>query len=95
MVRTFGMKDTIKLIGVIVPLLAWGFAAEAQQAAKVWKIGVLVSSSPSVNASRDRALRQGLRELGYEEGKNIVMEYRYAEGKVDRLPELARDLVEQ
>jgi putative tryptophan/tyrosine transport system substrate-binding protein len=93
--RTFGMKATIKLIGVVVPLLAWGFAAEAQQPAKLWKIGVLVSSSPSVNASRDRALRQGLRELGYEEGKNIVMEYRYAEGKVDRLPELARDLVEQ
>jgi putative ABC transport system substrate-binding protein len=48
-----------------------------------------------VNAARDEALRQGLRDLGYEEGKNIAMEYRYAEGKTDRLNKLARELVEQ
>src|SRR5439155_25477801 len=69
------------------------FAAEPP--GKVWKIGNLVSSTPSVNAPRDEALRQRLRELGYEEGKNIVMEYKYAEGKVDRLPQLARELVEE
>jgi len=63
--------------------LVAGTFAEAQQAAKVWRIGVLVSSSASLNASRDDALRQGLREMGYVEGKNIIMEYRYAEGKLD------------
>ncbi|MGZ9262412.1 MAG: ABC transporter substrate binding protein, partial [Candidatus Binatia bacterium] len=64
------------------------------QPAKVWKIGVLVSSSQALNAARDEALRQGLRDLGYEVGKNIVMEYRYGEGKTDRLAALARELVE-
>jgi len=68
--------------------------AEAQQPAKVAKIGVLVSSSQALNAPRDEALRQGLRGLGYVEGQNIIMEYRYAEGKLDRLPVLARELVE-
>lgn len=70
-------------------------SVNAQQPAKIWKVGVLVSSSPSVNASRDEALRQGLRELGYVEGQNLAMEYRYAEGKLDRLPQLARELVEE
>jgi putative tryptophan/tyrosine transport system substrate-binding protein len=68
---------------------------DGQEPAKIWKIAVLASGSPSVNASRDEALRQGLRALGYEEGKNIVIESRYAEGKLERLPELARQLVEQ
>jgi putative ABC transport system substrate-binding protein len=76
-------------------LLALCRPVDAQQTAKTWKIGVLVSSSPSINAARDEALRQGLRELGYIEGKNLSMEYRYGEGKVDRLPQLARELVEQ
>jgi ABC-type uncharacterized transport system substrate-binding protein len=74
-------------------LLALSFPADAQQPAKVWRIGVLVSSSPSLNASRDEALRQGLHEIGYVEGKNIIMEYRYAVGKLDRLSELAADLM--
>jgi len=74
-------------------LLALSFPADAQEPAKVWRIGVLVSSSPSLNASRDEALRQGLHEIGYVEGKNIIMEYRYAEGKLDRLSDLAADLV--
>jgi putative ABC transport system substrate-binding protein len=85
--------------GIVFSLSALLFAlcssAEAQQPAKTWKIGVLVSSNAAVNESRDEALRQGLRELGYEEGKNIVIEHRYAEGKTDRLPQLARELVEQ
>src|SRR5215475_8379184 len=74
-------------------LFALCISAGAQEPAKVWRIGVLVSSSASLNASRDDAFRQGLREMGYVEGKNIVMEYRYAEGKLDRLSELAADLV--
>jgi putative tryptophan/tyrosine transport system substrate-binding protein len=70
-------------------------AVNAQQETKIRKIGVLVSSSPSLNAARDEALRQGLRDQGYIEGQNIVIEYKYAEGKLDRLPQLARELVEQ
>jgi putative ABC transport system substrate-binding protein len=88
------MKHIIGLLGVFVILAASGVVALAQQPAKVAKIGVLVSSSQALNAPRDEALRQGLRGLGYVEGQNIVMEYRYAEGKLDRLPVLARELVE-
>ena len=67
----------------------------AQQPARVWKLGVLVSSTEALNKSRDEGLRQGLRELGYEEGKNIAFEYRFGEGKTERLAPLARELVEQ
>jgi len=88
------MKKPIIGLALCAMLLALGFIAEAQQPTKIWKIGVLISSSPALNKSRDEALRQGLQQLGYIEGKNIVMEYRYAEGKMDRLPQLARELVE-
>jgi len=70
-----------------------GAVAQAQQPTKVPRIGFLSSSSPSTNAARTEAFRQGLRELGYVEGKNIVIEYRSAEGKLDRLPALAAELV--
>ncbi len=74
-------------------ILALCFPAEAQQAAKTWKIGVLASGTEAQNKSRDDALRQGLRDFGYEEGKNIVMDYKYAEGKPERLAQLAKELV--
>jgi ABC-type uncharacterized transport system substrate-binding protein len=67
--------------------------AHAQQPKKIPHIGFLSGVSPSVNAARVEAFRQGLRELGYVEGKNIVTEYRFAEGKLDRLPSLASELV--
>jgi putative ABC transport system substrate-binding protein len=95
MMKASWMKNIVRVVGVVVGLLASSAVANAQQAGKVWKIGVLVSSSQAVNAPRDEALRQGLRDLGYEEGKNIVMEYRYAEGTTDRLNQLARELVDQ
>ena len=95
MVKASWMQNILRVAGIVVGLLAGVTGASAQQAGKVWKIGVLVSSSQAVNAARDEALRQGLRDLGYEEGKNIVMEYRYAEGATDRLNQLARELVEQ
>src|SRR5262245_44295073 len=66
---------------------------EAQQPTKVPRIGFLIGTFPSANAARIEAFRQGLRELGYVEGKNIVVEYRWAEGKFDRLPDLAAELV--
>ena len=74
-------------------LLAPCSAVEAQQSTKVPRIGYLNAVSPSTGSDRIEALRQGLRELGYVEGKNIVIEYRYAEGKLDRLPALAAELV--
>jgi putative ABC transport system substrate-binding protein len=74
-------------------LLVVCFPVQAQQAAKVWKIGVLVSTSRALNATREDSLWQGLRQLGYVEGKNVAMEYRYADGQLDRLPQLAADLV--
>ena len=89
------MKRQIVLFALVAVLIPFFPAFAAEPPGKVWKIGNLVSSTPSVNAPRDEALRQRLRELGYEEGKNIVMEYKYAEGKVDRLAQLARELVEE
>jgi putative ABC transport system substrate-binding protein len=74
-------------------LLALPFPAWAQQPAKIPRLGFLPGGSPSSAAPFTKAFRQGLRELGYVEGKNIVIEYRYTEGKLDRLPALLADLV--
>ena len=85
----------IKYLGRFV--LALGFLttvylAQAQQPTKIPRIGYLVGF-PSSASARNEAFRQGLRELGYVEGKNIVIEWRSAEGKLDRLPALAAELV--
>jgi putative ABC transport system substrate-binding protein len=74
-------------------LFALCASADAQQPTKVPRIGFLTGVSPATNSARHEAFRQGLRELGYVEGKNIVIEYRSAEGKLDRLPALAAELV--
>src|SRR5258708_4334569 len=66
---------------VAAMLLAVAVLAEAQQAKKVPRIGYLLANFPTTSPARREAFRQGLRELGYVEGKNIVIEYRYAEGK--------------
>ena len=73
-------------------LLALGSPVKAQPATKIPRIGFLGGTFPSANWARIEAFRQGLRELGYVEGKNIVIEYRWAEGKFDRLPDLAAEL---
>jgi putative ABC transport system substrate-binding protein len=67
--------------------------AQAQQPARIPRIGMLIAASGSSFSARVEAFRQRLRELGYVEGKNIVIEYRYAEGKRERVPDLAADLV--
>ena len=74
-------------------VLALGAMAQAQQAAKVPRVGFLGTASPSAVLARVEAFRQGLRELGYVEGKSILIEYRWAEGKLDRMPDLAAELV--
>jgi putative ABC transport system substrate-binding protein len=73
-------------------LLAAPLAAQAQQAGKVYRIGFLFYGSPGPAPELD-AFRQGLREFGYVEGQNIAIEYRFASGKVERLPALAAELV--
>jgi putative tryptophan/tyrosine transport system substrate-binding protein len=76
-----------------IVILASTHLAKAQQPKKVPRIGYLGATSLSASLDRTEAFRQGLRELGYVEGKNIVIEWRYAEGKLDRLPALAAELV--
>jgi putative ABC transport system substrate-binding protein len=86
-------KAAVLSILVAVVLLALCVSADAQQPKKLPLIGFLIASSPSPVAARLEAFRQALRELGYVEGKSIVIEYRWAEGKVDRLPDLAAQLI--
>jgi putative ABC transport system substrate-binding protein len=73
--------------------LAWAGAVRAQAPPTVRRIGLFSQTSPSVTAPSYQAFRLGLRDLGWIEGKNISIEYRYAEGRHDRLPDLAADLV--
>ena len=73
--------------------VVWPLAAHAQQAGKVPRIGFLSLTSPSDRRPLLDAFRQRLRELGWVEGQNIVIDYRYAEDRVDRLPDLAAELV--
>jgi putative ABC transport system substrate-binding protein len=81
------------IVAIAVAFAMCGAVAQAQQAKKVPRIAYLTGNSPSTNVARIEAFRQGLRELGYVEGKNIIIEWRYAEGKADRLPALAAELV--
>jgi ABC-type uncharacterized transport system substrate-binding protein len=87
------MKKKITVLTLCALLCALCFAASAQQPKKVPRIGFLSMSSPSSETPPLAAFRQGLRDLGYVEGENILVEYRYAEGKSDRLRDLAAELV--
>jgi ABC-type uncharacterized transport system substrate-binding protein len=90
--RQFVVSKKILCLALCAMLSALCFSAEAQQA-KVPRIGFLGVTYASTNAARIEAFRQGLRELGYTERKNIVIEYRWAEGKAEKLPDLADELV--
>jgi ABC-type uncharacterized transport system substrate-binding protein len=87
------MKRIITVLTFCSLLFALCAAGEAQQPAKIPRIGILTTFSPSVIAARIEGFRQGLRELGYVEGKNLVIEWRSADGNNDRYPELAAELV--
>lgn len=83
------MKNIFRLLAVIVILVGSGAIARAQQPKKLHRIGILANAkAPVIDA-----FGKGLRDLGYVEGQNIVIERRYAEGKIDRLPDLAAELV--
>lgn len=88
------MKNAVALpILVAAMLLGVALTAGAQQPARIFRIGILISASASFFSAQVEAFRQRLREHGYVEGKNIFIEYRYAEGKLERLPDLAAELV--
>ena len=87
------MSNKIICLALSAMLFALSLSAEAQQPTKIPRIGYLGFGSPSTIPDRIEAFRQGLRELGYVEGKNIIIEWRHAEGKADRLPSLAAELL--
>src|SRR5262245_11654232 len=72
---------------------AWPLAARGQQPGRVWRIGVLETTSMALNAANFEAFRQSLRDLGYIEEQNLIIEYRSAEGRGERFPDLAADLL--
>src|SRR5215475_11591562 len=87
------MKKAAVPILVAVILLTVAVVTEAQQPKKVHRIGYLSNSDPASESPRSEAIRLALREIGYIEGQNIATEFRYTEAKLDRLPELAAELV--
>ena len=86
-------RASARSILVAIILLAGAVIAQAQQAGKVPAIRFLVASTASNYVTRIETFRQGMRELGYAEGKNIIIEYRFAEGKEERLREFAAEFV--
>jgi ABC-type uncharacterized transport system substrate-binding protein len=87
------MKKQITFLTLCAMLFALSVSTEAQQPKKVPRIGYLSNIDPSGESARSEGIRRALRELGYIDGQNIAIEYRYSEGKLDRLPELAAELV--
>src|SRR4029434_1806115 len=87
------MRKTAISFALCAMLLALCFSVEAQQPTKIPRVGYLTGTLSSANSARREAFRQGLRELGYVEGKNIIIEWRSAEEKLDRFPVLAAELV--
>src|SRR5262245_34179443 len=88
-----GVRVAAILASIAPGLVAAPLAAEAQQAAATPRVGYLQVSGSLAPPRVTEAFRQGLRDLGYVEGRNVVIEYRSAEGKTERLPALAADLV--
>jgi putative ABC transport system substrate-binding protein len=91
--RTIQKRRWAGLFAIVLAVTFGGAVAQAQQPARIPQIGILSPVSGSVFPARVEAFRQRLRELGYIEGQNIAIEYRYTEGKGDRLPDLVAELV--
>jgi putative ABC transport system substrate-binding protein len=87
------MRMTVVDLTLCATLFALSYSATAQQPKKLPRLGYLSSGTAASESSRSEAIRLALRELGYIEGKNIAIEFRYGEGKIDRAPELAAELV--
>jgi putative ABC transport system substrate-binding protein len=89
------IRARVKLFGTgfCALLLVFCGAAEAQQPKRIWHIGFLAPGSLASYSTRVEAFRQGLRELGYIEGQNLTVQYRFADGSFERLPQLASELV--
>src|SRR6478735_6563854 len=84
---------TILYLSLTIAMVVAGARVEAQQPKKIPRIGYLAGTNPTTESTRTEAIRVALRELGYIEGQNITIEYRYGQGRVAPLPELAADLV--
>ena len=91
--RSIQNLKSVALVAIAVTFAMCGAVATAQQPAKVPRIAFLTNNSSTALLAADEAFRQGLRALGYVEGKSLVIEYRYGEGKVGRLAEMAAELV--
>ena len=89
MTVTIGRRELLAALGGAAA--AWPLAARAQQLAR--RIGMLETIPPQANAANFDALRKGLRELGYDEGRSLIIEYRSADGRAERFPALAAELV--
>jgi putative tryptophan/tyrosine transport system substrate-binding protein len=87
------MSIRIFCVALCAMLFAPCFPAESQQPKKIARIGYVFGSTPAATAQNVEAFRQGLRDLGYVEGKTFVLEIRYGEGRAERIPEIARELV--
>ena len=87
------MDRKIACVVLVALLFALNYSAQAQQTKKVPRIGYIMSADPATESTRTEAFRAALRELGYIEEQNIAIEYRYADGKLDRFSELAVELV--
>ena len=91
MTVTIGRRELLAALGGTAA--AWPFVARAQQAGKVWRIGYVAGVSRSAASGSYAAFVQGMRELGYVEGKNFVIEWRSVEGRYERFPEIAAELM--
>ena len=91
MTVTIGRRELLAALGGAA--IAWPLAARAQQAGKVYRVGMLETTSAALNAANLDALREGLRQLGYVEGQNLVVEYRSADGRPGHFSDLAAELI--
>ena len=87
------MKKKITALTLSAMLFALCHPAEAQQTGKVYRLGYLTNGTPRSERTRKRHCEMRLRELGYVEGRNLAIEWRFSKGQLDRLPDLASELV--